>query len=231
MQQNYEHPELLVETEWLEDHLGDSGLRIVDCDSPDAYRRVHIPGSVNIGENSYIKGADGVHVMQPESLAAFMGNLGIASNTLVIAYDSRNSLQAARLWWVLNYYGHTNVKVLNGGWRKWLYEGRPVTEEIPNLTPATFVPRPDLSLLATGEELQSVVGKSGPVIWDVRSEAEYTGENIRSNKYGGRIPGAVSLEWSNAVDTDDFGTFKPAPEVRAMLESKGITPEKAIYAY
>jgi len=231
MQHNYEHPELLVETQWLEDHLGDEGLRIVDCDSPDAYRRVHIPGSVNVGENSNVKGEDGVHVMQPEPLALFMGNLGITSDTLVVAYDSRNSLQAARFWWVLNYYGHTNVKVLNGGWRKWLYEGRPVTEGIPNITPTTFAPRPDPSLLVTGEELRSLVGESGPVIWDVRSEAEHTGENIRSNKYGGHIPGAVSMEWNSVVDDNKFGAFKPASEIRSMLESKGITPEKETYAY
>ncbi len=230
-QQGYAHPELLVETEWLAEHLDDPGLRIVDCDSPDAYRRVHIPGAVNVGENSYIKGKDGVHVMPPEPLAAFMGALGIGDDTLVVTYDSRNSLLAARFWWVLNYYGHTNVKVLNGGWRKWLAEGRPMAERVPAVTSATFTPRPDASLLVTGDELRALVGNSGPVIWDVRSEGEYTGEAIRNNKYGGHIPGTRHFEWTSVMDTEGLGTFKPAPEVRAMLQEQGITPDKEVYTY
>ena len=114
---------MLVDTEWLASHLDDPNMVIVDCDLPDAYNRAHIPGAVNLGDNHYIKGDDGVNVMPAEQAADFLGNLGIGDETLVVAYSGRFSIYAARLWWVLSYYGHTNVKVLNGGWRKWMEDG------------------------------------------------------------------------------------------------------------
>ncbi len=141
--QGYARPELLAETEWLAEHLGDANLRIVDCDSPDAYNRAHIPGAVNVGTNPNVKGEDGAstHVMPPDEVAEFMSGLGIGDDTLVVTYDGRNSVGSARLWWVLNYYGHTNVKVLNGGWCKWLAEGRPVTDRGSSVERASFTPR------------------------------------------------------------------------------------------
>ena len=230
-QEGYAHPELLVETAWLVEHLNDPGIRIVDCDAPDAYNRAHISGAVNIGQNGYIKGEDGVHVMPPEQVAEFLGKLGIGDDTLVVAYDGRNAVSAARLWWVLSYYGHTQAKVLNGGWRKWLAEGRPVTDRATSVAPATFTPRPDESLVVKGEELKAAIGSKDGVIWDVRSAGEYTGEAIRNNKYGGHIPGAVHLEWTNVMDTEGLSTFKPAAEVRHMLREQGITPDKQVYTH
>ena len=223
--------ELLAETGWLAANLDRADLRIVDCEPPDAYNRAHIPGAVNVGSNTYIKDPDNVYLMPPEEAAGFMGKLGIGDNTLVVAYDGRNSLLAARLWWVLNYYGHTNVKVLNGGWRKWFAEGRPLMYERSSVTNATFTPRPDASLLVTGEGLKSAIDKDGTVIWDVRSLEEYTGENTRGNRYTGHVPGAAHLEWSSVVDSEGLGTFKPAEEVREMLEGQGVTPDKQVYAY
>lgn len=230
--QGYAHPELLAETDWLAEHLSDRNIRIVDCDLPDAYLRAHIPGAVNMGENHYVKDLDNsVYVMPPDKTAEFMGKLGIGDDTLVVAYEGHSSPWAARLWWVLNYYGHTNVKVLNGGVRKWMAEGRPVTAVVPSVEPRIFTPKVNPSLMITGERLKSAIGREGTVIWDVRSLEEHAGENTRGNKYSGHVPGAVHLEWIDMVEADGTGAFKPAEEIRGMLEEKGITPEKQVYTY
>ena len=228
----YAHPELLAETEWLAEHLDDPKVRVVDCDLPDAFNRAHIPGAVNAGENHYIKGEDGVHVMPKDKIGEFMGNLGIDDDTLVVTYDQRHSVYAARFWWVLNYYGHTNVKVLNGGWRKWLDENRPVTDRPTSVARAAFTPKePDKSLIVMADELESAIGKDGKVVWDLRSREEYTGENTRGNKRSGHIPGAVHMEWSDVMDTGGLSTFKPAEEIKEALAGIGVTPEKQVYTH
>ena len=226
----YVRPELLVETDWLEDHLDDPGLRIVDCDLPEAYNRVHIPGAVSVPDHYYKDpDTDRVHVMKPHQIAELMGSLGIGNDTLVVAYDTRGGVYAARLWWVLNYYGHTRVKVLNGGWRKWLREKRRMTDEVPRhvgVPGATFVPRENRSLLATREDVLEGLSKEGHLVWDVRSREEYTGEERRGNKRRGHLKGAVHLEWVNTVNKD--GTFKSGQELRQIMDSLGVTPEKTV---
>jgi thiosulfate/3-mercaptopyruvate sulfurtransferase len=117
---------MLVEGAWLQDHLGDPNVRIVDCDTRDAYRRAHIPGAV-FPSDTFLKNPDDRRfVMTPEQFAAEMKSLGIDDDTLVIAYDQASNT-ASRMWWALNYYGHTNVRVLNGGWQQWVAEGRPLS--------------------------------------------------------------------------------------------------------
>ncbi|MBI4338297.1 MAG: sulfurtransferase [Chloroflexi bacterium] len=226
----YAHPELLVETEWLAEHLKDLDIRIVDCEAPAAYARVHIPGAVSVPDNYEKDPEDRVHVMRPEQLKALMESLGIGDETTVVAYDARGGLFAARLWWVLNYYGHTKAKVLNGGWTKWFREGRPLASDVPRLPRTTFTPRANPDLLATVDYVKGRIGDSDTVLWDVRSQAEHTGENTRGNRRSGHMPGAVHLEWTNNVDraTD---TFRPAEQLRAQLKEHGITPEREVVSY
>ena len=226
----YAYPEMLVDTEWLASHLDDPDMVIVDCDLPDAYNRAHIPGAVNLGENHYIKGDDSVNVMAPEQAADFLGNLGIGDETMVVAYSGRFSIYAARLWWVLNFYGHTNVKVLNGGWRKWMKEGRAMTDRPTTAEPTRFSPKADSSLIVKAGELKSSIGREGTVIWDTRAAEEFSGENSRGNKYSGHIPGAAHLEWSDVMDSES-GEFRPAEEIRSMLAEKGVTPEQQVYTH
>lgn len=228
----YVHPELLVETDWLAVRLNDPHIRIVDADVPDQYRRAHIPSAVIMRSHHYLKNPkDEVHVMTPEQLAAEVGAMGIGDDTLVIAYDNSGSLYAARFWWVLSYYGHDQVKVLNGGWNKWLAEGRPVSAVAARPAPATFTPRPTPELIASGDELRDSLGHPDMVALDVRSLAEHSGANPRQNRFGGHVPGAIHLEWTNFMTDDALRTFKPARELRAMLESRGVTPEKEVVAY
>src|SRR3712207_864449 len=144
--EGYARPELLAEPDWLWDHRDDPNVRLIDCDSFEAYRRAHIAGAVALSAHPWLKeGSEltetppgsylsraptGLHVMGSERFAEVMSRLGVSEDTTVVAYDSQavaNMSFSTRLWWVLNYYGHTNAKVLNGGWRHWLYEGRPVT--------------------------------------------------------------------------------------------------------
>ena len=139
--QGYARPEMLVTTEWLAAHLQDANIRIVDCDNRDAYRRAHIPGAITFRGHHYLKEKEGaLYIMGPEQFAETMGALGIGNDTLVIAYDSFSSLYATRFWWALYYYGHTQVKVLNGGWDKWLAEGRVVTMGEPALQKQPSLP-------------------------------------------------------------------------------------------
>jgi len=230
--EKYPRSDLLVETAWLEYHLNDHNIRVIDCDSPDAYSRVHIPGSVSVGTDHYLKDpTNGVHVMSSDLISGLMGRLGIGSDTLVVAYEGRNQPWATRLWWVLNYYGHKKVKVLNGGFRAWIDEKRPVTRVVPDVTPQVFIANPNSSLIATNSDVRSAVGVLDSVIWDVRSKGEHIGEVTRGNTYTGHISGAVHLEWNEMLSNDGTGKFKSAEEISIILLSKGITPDKQVYTY
>jgi len=222
--------ELLVDGPWLQAHLNDSNLRIVDCDSQDQYRRAHIPGAVaHAGDNNQFKDPDDRRfIMPPDKFAATMSEMGIGDETQVIAYDASGSLNAARLWWCLSYYGHANARVLNGGWNLWLKEGRPMTMAATKAEPATFTPRPDESVRATAEYIMEAMARPDVVILDVRSDGEWTGVVDRGNKRAGHIPGAVHLEWLNNITNDDARCLKSPEELRAMFERAGITPEKEI---
>ncbi|HZU75888.1 MAG TPA: sulfurtransferase, partial [Dehalococcoidia bacterium] len=226
------HPELLAEPEWLAQHIADANVRVIDCAALEAYRRAHIRGAVGLPVHFYIKDpADETHVMPADQFAQLMGRLGVGNDTTVVAYDDNNSLVAARLWWVLQYYGHVNAKVLNGGWHRWLYEGRPITTHATHPEPATFTPRPRPDVLCTLDELKARVGRPGTQILDVRSDEEWRGENDRGNKRRGHVPGAAHLEWLNFVSKDDRRIFLPAEELRAMLRSAGVEPGGEVVTY
>jgi thiosulfate/3-mercaptopyruvate sulfurtransferase len=159
-----------------------------------------------------------------------MSALGIGNDTLVIAYDGFSGLYAARFWWALNYYGHTQVKVLNGGWDKWLAEGRSITMTEPRPPKATFTSRVQEELIARWDYVRDSIGKPDRVLLDVRSDGEWTGDNARGTKRGGRVPTAVHLEWLNYVDSKTK-EFKPADELRAMFDQIGVKPESEIITY
>ena len=230
--QSFAHPEFLVDAEWVANHLEDPNMVVVDGDVEAGYLRGHIPGAVLVPDN-YEKDPDSgrVHILPPDKFAVMCQNLGIGDDTLVVAYDNNQSLYAARLWWALNYYGHRNVRILDGGWRSWVNEGRPVSFDRTAAKPgATFTPRADESVMVKVDELQAACNLADAVIWDVRSDGEYTGANDRGNKRAGHIPGAVHLEWFNVMERDSH-KFKPAAEIRQMLAGKGIAPDKAVFAY
>jgi thiosulfate/3-mercaptopyruvate sulfurtransferase len=225
---DYARADLLVDPDWLQAHLNDPNLRVVDCDPPDAYKRVHIPGAVNPKDNYHKNPDDRRFIMTPEQFAAEMQRLGIGDDTDVVAYDA-GSTTAGRLWWCLNYYGHTRVRVLNGGWNLWLKQGRPVTMAVPEVqASAPFTPKAAASLYATAEQIMADLEKPDVVVLDVRTDGEWDGTNTRGNKRAGHIPGAVHLEWLNNLTADDEKRWKSADELREMYAACGITPEKQI---
>jgi thiosulfate/3-mercaptopyruvate sulfurtransferase len=228
----YARPELLVEAEWVDAHKNDADVVIVDTDVEPAYLRGHIPGAVLVPDN-YEKDPDTgrVHIMPPDQFAAMCQGLGIGDDSLVIAYDHSQSLYATRLWWALNYYGHTNVKVLNGGWRSWVKEGRTISldRSAPRRN-VKFTPKANGSIMTKADELKANCSLDDVVVWDVRSEGEYNGTNSRGNQRVGHIPGAAHLEWFNVMDRETQ-RFKPADEIRRLLREKGITPDKRVYTY
>jgi thiosulfate/3-mercaptopyruvate sulfurtransferase len=225
------HPEFLVDASWVEDHLDAPDVVVVDADVKSAYNRGHIPGAVLIPDN-YAKDPNSgrVHVMTPYRFATMCQNMGIGDRTLVVAYDNSLSLYAARLWWVLNYYGHHSVKILDGGWRRWVTEGRAISFGQPKQPPEVeFTSRADESLRVMMDELKSS-SRSNVVVWDVRSSEEYDGSNNRGNRRAGHIPGAIHLEWLRLMDQDTH-RFKPSEEIQSVVTGMGISPDKQVHIY
>lgn len=222
---------MLATSDWLAEGLDDSALRIVDVDAPDAYPRVHIAGAVPVKDHYYKRADDPVHVQGPEEFASTMSGLGIGDDTTVVAYDSAGGHYAARMYWALRYYGHDDVRVLDGGFPKWFAEGRPVERKPRTYPAARFTPSREPELIKTKAQVLDSIEDGETVLWDVRSDREWTGENSRGTARGGRLPGAVHLEWKNLVTDGDVPTIKPAVELRAMLEELGITPEKRVVIY
>ena len=226
------HPEYLVDAAWVDAHKGDANVVVVDTDVEAAYNRGHIAGAVMVPDN-FEKDPDTgrTHIMNPQQFATMCQNLGIGDESLVIAYDNSQSLYAARLWWALNYYGHGDVKVLDGGWRRWISEGRQVSFDRPNpKTGVRFTPRTDESIMVKADELKAACSLEDTVIWDVRSDGEYDGCASRGNQRAGHIPGAVHLEWFNLVDRETH-RLKAPEEIRRILNEKGVSPDKAVYTY
>ena len=235
---SYARPDILVESDWLQAHLDDPNVRIIDCDQIDGYRRAHLPNAVGIREHHYIKHPEFPReptayplVASAEHVSELMAGMGIGDDHTVVTYDNAGGLYAARVWWVLSYYGHPNVKVLNGGWPKWLDEGRLVTTDVPQPEPAAFNAREVSDLVCTLDYGVSCVGDSDTIFLDVRSTGEYTGESGRGNSRAGHVPGAIHLEWLNFVTADKHRTVKPAHEIRAMLEERGVTQDKQVITY
>ncbi|MCZ7571458.1 MAG: sulfurtransferase [Ardenticatenaceae bacterium] len=232
-------PGPLVSTGWLADHLDDPRVRVVDIrgkvlppEEPkphyfpkrEEYEVGHIPGAVFVDWTADIIDPDDpvpVQVAPPERYAALMSALGIGDDTVVVAYDDYYSAFAGRLLWTLRYYGHDVARVLDGGWPKWVAEGRPLSCEIPTYPPATFTPRPRPELRRTADEVLAALQRGGVVI-DARQPAEYEGELSRATR-GGHIPGARNLYYRRLA-SGEYNTFASPEALRAVLAGTGLDP-------
>jgi thiosulfate/3-mercaptopyruvate sulfurtransferase len=234
---DYGRPELLAEPDWLWKHRDDQNLRIIDCGEPAGYDRAHIPGAirlvreedtVEVGSPQWLKDPDDpVHVLGADGVAALAERLGISADRTVVTYDDYNGSFATRLWWILTYYGHPDVKVLNGGWQRWLDEGRPATfrEHLPE--PGKFTPRPNEAMRMRLAELKSRHADPEMQIVNVLWPEMYAGmANPFGNKRVGHIPGSVNLPIERFFINEDVPTIKPAPELQSMLVEAGLSPER-----
>ncbi len=229
--------DVLVEPEWLEQHLNDDSIRIVEVDeNPALYREAHIPGAIGFDWQQDLQDQVKRDFLGPERFAELFGSHGVSSDHQVILYGDRNNWFAAYTYWYLKYYGHDDVKLLNGPRERWISEGRPTTTEVARHEPAAFTAKTgDASIRAMREEVSSVLGSSRPLV-DVRSPQEYSGELIAVPGYeqegaqrGGHIPGAKSIPWAQAVREN--GTFKSAEELRELYGGKGVLTGEPIIAY
>jgi len=168
-------------------------------------------------------------VARPERFAALMGRLGIGNQHTVVIYEDGVGQIAARLWWVLNYYGHPKAMLLNGGYHKWMAEGRPVTPELPHHPPATFTPRIQPEWRVGSADLRAAIADPATVMLDLRSPREYRGEIGRGERKG-RIPGARNLPAGTLVG-GDHKTFHSEAELRRAFEAAGVTFDKRAIAY
>jgi thiosulfate/3-mercaptopyruvate sulfurtransferase len=237
----------LVETAWLASHLSDPSVRIVDIrgtirlpEAPhphyeanrDAYLEGHIPGAVFIDWVADLTepGAPVTMTMaDPERFAALMGRHGIGDEHRVVIYEDGVGQIAARLWWMLNYYGHPAAMLLNGGFRKWVAEGRPVTAELPHHPPAAFTPSIRPEWRVTSAEVRAAIGDPRVTILDLRSPREYRGEIGRGAKRG-RIPGSLNVPARDLV-SGDYQTLKPLSDLRRIFEAVGVTHGQRVITY
>jgi thiosulfate/3-mercaptopyruvate sulfurtransferase len=230
----YANPQLLVETEEVARTLGAPGLRIVDLRGGGAgaaaYRAGHVPGAAYLDGGQLddpAANAEGLPI-RPEAAAALFGRLGIDHETAVVVYDDGGGTLAARLFFVLEYYGHERVRVMNGGLQKWRREGRPLEQAAPVIVPRRFEPRPRRELVATAAEVRASLGQGDACLIDARSPAEFTGRDQRAAR-AGHIPGAINVEWTSTLNAD--GTFKDADALRAVFEAAGLRPEHTAVVY
>jgi thiosulfate/3-mercaptopyruvate sulfurtransferase len=229
--------DVLVEPEWLEEHLNDDSIRIVEVDeNPALYKESHIPGAIGFDWRADLQDQVKRDFLGPEEFGKLFGDRGVSNDHLIILYGDRNNWFAAYTYWYLKYYGHDNVKLLNGPRERWISEGRPTTFELPKHPSATFTAKPgDDTIRAKRDEVLAALGNSHQLV-DVRSPQEFSGELIAMPGYenegaqrSGHIPGAASIPWAQAVNGN--GTFKSADQLRELYSSKGVLSGEPIIAY
>ncbi len=232
--------DVLVDTQWVEDHLDDDSIRIVEVDeNPALYAEAHIPGAIGFDWQKDLQDQVKRDFLGPKEFGALFGSRGISNDHTIVLYGDRNNWFAAYTYWYLKYYGHNDVKLMNGPREKWISEGRSTSTDVPSNPAATFEAKgPDDQIRAKRDQMLSeVVGSDDTRMVDVRSPQEYSGELIAMAGYeqegaqrGGHIPGAKSVPWASAVQED--GTFKSADELRELYEGKGVIADgKPIVAY
>jgi thiosulfate/3-mercaptopyruvate sulfurtransferase len=229
--------DVLVDTQWVENHLNDDSIRIVEVDeNPALYAEAHIPGAIGFDWKSDLQDQVRRDFLTPEDFGELFGSHGISNEHTVVLYGDRNNWFAAYTYWYLKYYGHDNVRLMNGPREKWISEGRPTSTDVPRYAAKTFdAQEGDPAIRATRDEVLAALDSSTRLV-DVRSPQEFSGELVAMAGYeqegaqrAGHIPGAASVPWAQAVQQD--GTFKPADELRELYSSKGVVDGNPIIAY
>jgi thiosulfate/3-mercaptopyruvate sulfurtransferase len=229
--------DVLVETQWVEDHLNDDSVRIVEVDeNPALYAEAHIPGAIGFDWKKDLQDQVKRDFLGPQEFGALFGGRGVSNDHTIVLYGDRNNWFAAYTYWYLRYYGHQNVRLMNGPREKWISEGRPTSTNVPRFEAQQFTAQEgDAAIRAKRDEVLGALDQSTRLV-DVRSPQEYSGELIAMAGYeqegaqrAGHIPGAASVPWAQAVRED--GTFKSADELRELYTGKGVVDGNPIIAY
>jgi thiosulfate/3-mercaptopyruvate sulfurtransferase len=229
--------DVLVETDWVAEHLDDDEIRIVEVDeNPALYAEAHIPGAIGFDWRKELQDQVKRDLLGPEEFAKLMGSRGVSNDHTVVLYGDRNNWFAAYTYWYFLYYGHDKVKLMNGPREKWIEEGRETSTEVPRYEPQEFeVEEPDDDIRARRDEVLDALDEDTKLV-DVRSPQEFSGELIAMAGYeqegaqrSGHIPGAASVPWAQAVSED--GTFKSKEELEELYRSKGVLEGDGIIAY
>ncbi len=234
----YKHPEVLVSTDWAARNLNSPNLRFVEVDvDTTAYDQGHLPGAV--GWNWQTQLQDGIRrdLIDKAALERLLSASGISNDTTIILYGDNNNWFAAYAFWQLKLNGHKDIRLINGGRKKWLEEKRPLTKDVPNVTPAAYrVSATDATIRAFKEDVFSILQSGGPgQLVDVRSVDEFTGKIIappgmnETAQRAGHIPQAANIPWAQAANED--GTFKSFDDLTKLYEGKGITGKDEVIAY
>jgi thiosulfate/3-mercaptopyruvate sulfurtransferase len=229
--------DVLVSADWVQQHLQDPGIRLVEVDvDTTAYEQSHIPGAVGWNWTSQL--SDGVRrdIASREEFSRLLSESGIGPDTTIVLYGDNNNWFAAWAYWQLKLYGHERVKLLNGGRKYWLDNNLPLSTDVPAYPETGYrLPDADFSLRAYHQDILPRIGDHELVLVDVRSPAEFNGEVIappgmtETAQRAGHIPGAASIPWAQTVRED--GTFKDTGELEALYSAKGVTPDKDVIAY
>jgi len=238
MPESYAHPEVLVDTVWLGDHLQDPAVRIAEVsEDVTLYDLGHIPGAVHFNWQTQLQDRVCRDWINKEQFENLLGAYGVGNDTTVVLYGDKNNWFATYTFWLCKMYGVERVVVLNGGRGKWIAEGRPLAKDAPSYPRKAFrAKNPDLSIRAFRDQVLERIGKPEVALVDVRSPQEYSGELIAMPAYpqegaqrGGHIPSAQSIPWGQNVGED--GMFKAREELRKLYESKGVHPDQEVIAY
>lgn len=232
---DYAHPEVLIDTQWLADHLNDPNVRVVEVDtSPDLHKDTHIPGAVFWNIFTDLLLSDLSINLDASAMEKLLSRSGITNETTIVAYGSYPGT-GAWLFWLLKLFGHDDVRVLNGGHQKWISENRPVTAEFSNYIATQYHGKPlDAGLRVLHDEVQAAIGQSNHLLLDVRTVEEYRGEHFlmkppQGSERAGHIPGAIHMEHLLTLNKD--GTFKSRDELEKIYSSNTVTPEREIFPY
>jgi len=228
---------VLIDADWAQAHLHDDNVRFVEVDvDTSAYDQSHIPGAVGWNWTSQL--SDGIRrdIASQDDFSALLSASGIAPDTTVILYGDNNNWFAAWAYWQLKLYGHSDVRILDGGRKFWLDNGLPLTTDAADVAATDYrLPEADFALRAFRDDILPRLGDAALTLVDVRSPAEFNGEIIappgmsETAQRAGHIPGAASVPWAQTVREN--GTFKSEEELRALYEAKGVTPDKDVIAY
>jgi thiosulfate/3-mercaptopyruvate sulfurtransferase len=236
---DYAYPNVLVDTQWVNDHLNDSKVKIVEVDynPTTSYLLGHIPGAVLFDWKRELIDSTKREIISKEILEDLLQRAGVNNDTILVVYGDFKNWFATFAFWILKYYGFQDIRLLNGSRKKWLDEDRPYIVDIPSYPRGNYkASNPDKSIRAFMRYIQEAIESQSKILIDVRGKDEFDGITLAPSEYsseygqiGGHIPGAINVPWNLMVNED--GTFKPAEYLKNLYESLNITPEKEVITY